>query len=119
MKSLELVDGLTASESLVGDQVSAAVHLSSFKLRHQAVRQALEGGLTNSFAIMYMYEPITLTCVKKLLEMGSLSLKHTMHMVFDMEKDKKQITSWELKDTATRCDTLSCNPQYIQIQLIF
>ncbi|KAE9006438.1 hypothetical protein PR001_g17207 [Phytophthora rubi] len=93
-------------------------HLSSFKLRHQAVRQALEGGLTNSFAIMYMYEHITLTCVKKLLEMGSLSLKHTMHMVFDMEKDKKQITSWELKDTATRCDTLSCNPQYIQIQLI-
>ncbi|KAE9324483.1 hypothetical protein PR003_g16718 [Phytophthora rubi] len=96
----------------------ARIHLSSFKLRHQAVRQALEGGLTNSFAIMYMYEHITLTCVKKLLEMGSLSLKHTMHMVFDMEKDKKQITSWELKDTATRCDTLSCNPQYIQIQLI-
>ncbi|GMF16840.1 unnamed protein product [Phytophthora lilii] len=39
--------------------------------------------------------------VKKLLEMGALSLKHTTHVIFDMEKDKKQLTVLELKDTAT------------------
>lgn len=38
--------------------------------------------------------------VKKLLEMNALSLKHTTHVVFDMEKDKKQLTVLELKDTA-------------------
>ncbi|KAL3663547.1 hypothetical protein V7S43_011434 [Phytophthora oleae] len=39
--------------------------------------------------------------VKKLLEMNALSLKHTTHVIFDMEKDKKQLTVLELKDTAT------------------
>ncbi|KAE8985516.1 hypothetical protein PR003_g23256 [Phytophthora rubi] len=51
-----------------------------------------------------MYLPIavgTPARVKKLLEMGALSLKHTTHVIFDMEKDKKQLTVLELKDTAT------------------
>ncbi|KAG2520601.1 hypothetical protein JM18_007029 [Phytophthora kernoviae] len=39
--------------------------------------------------------------VKKLLEMDALSLKHTTHVIFDMEKDKKQMTILELKDTAS------------------
>jgi hypothetical protein len=32
--------------------------------------------------------------------MNALSLKHTTHVIFDMEKDKKQLTVLELKDTA-------------------
>ncbi|KAH7462707.1 Protein CMSS1 [Phytophthora ramorum] len=37
----------------------------------------------------------------KLLEMDALSLQHTTHVIFDMEKDKKQLTVLELKDTVT------------------
>ncbi|KAG6606619.1 putative ubiquitin-specific protease [Phytophthora cinnamomi] len=51
-----------------------------------------------------MYLPIavgTPARVKKLLEMDALSLKHTTHVIFDMEKDKKQLTVLELNDTAT------------------
>lgn len=38
--------------------------------------------------------------VKKLLEMDALSLEHTTHVILDMEKDKKNMTILELKDTA-------------------
>ncbi|KAF1322137.1 Ubiquitin-specific protease, partial [Globisporangium splendens] len=38
--------------------------------------------------------------VKKLLEMDALSLEHTTHVILDMEKDKKELTILELKDTA-------------------
>ncbi|TDH68294.1 hypothetical protein CCR75_003243 [Bremia lactucae] len=39
--------------------------------------------------------------VKKLLETEALSLKHTTHVIFDMQKDKKQLTVLDLKDTAS------------------
>lgn len=38
--------------------------------------------------------------VKKLLEMNALSLEHTTHVMIDMQKDKKQMTILELKDTS-------------------
>lgn len=38
--------------------------------------------------------------VKKLLEMNALSLQHTRFVLIDMQKDKKQLTLLELKDTA-------------------
>lgn len=38
--------------------------------------------------------------VKKLLEMDALSLQHTKFIMIDMQKDKKQMTILELKDTA-------------------
>ena len=39
--------------------------------------------------------------VKKLMEMGALSMKSTKRVIIDMEKDKKQLTVLDLKDTAT------------------
>lgn len=38
--------------------------------------------------------------VKKLLEAQALSLKHTTHVIFDMEKNKKDMTILEFKETA-------------------
>jgi len=38
--------------------------------------------------------------VKALLEMKALSLEHTKHVIFDMEKDKKSLTMLQLNDTA-------------------
>jgi protein CMS1 len=41
--------------------------------------------------------------LKKLLEMDALSLEHTTHLVFDMQKDKKNMTVLDVKDTAKEC----------------
>ncbi|KAG6952948.1 hypothetical protein JG687_00012695 [Phytophthora cactorum] len=84
--------------------VEVIKHLTPFKCRvaklfakhMKADEQAKQ--LANNYLPIAVGTPAR---VKKLLEMNALSLKHTTHVIFDMEKDKKQLTVLELKDTAT------------------
>ncbi|CAH0492149.1 unnamed protein product [Peronospora farinosa] len=79
-------------------------HLTSFKCRvaklfgkHlKADKQAKQ--LTDNYFPIAVGTPAR---VKKLMEMGALSMKFTKRLIFDMEKDKKQLTLLDLKDTAT------------------
>ncbi|KAG7381541.1 cms1 ribosomal small subunit [Phytophthora pseudosyringae] len=84
--------------------VEVIKHITSFKCRvaklfakHMKTDEQAKQ-LANNYLPIAVGTPAR---VKKLLEMGALSLKHTTHVVFDMEKDKKQLTVLELKDTAT------------------
>ncbi|KAH7469299.1 hypothetical protein PRIC1_000106 [Phytophthora ramorum] len=84
--------------------VEVIKHLTPFKCRvgklfakHMKVaEQATQ--LAKTYLPMAVGTPAR---VKKLLEMDALSLQHTTHVIFDMEKDKKQLTVLELKDTVT------------------
>ncbi|CAH0493391.1 unnamed protein product [Peronospora farinosa] len=128
MTSLELADGLNESHFLVPAGLgkhklellpspvflilcSSALrcvelikHLTSFKCRvaklfgkHlKADKQAKQ--LTDNYFPIAVGTPAR---VKKLMEMGALSMKFTKRLIFDMEKDKKQLTLLDLKDTAT------------------
>ncbi|RLN86934.1 hypothetical protein BBJ28_00010511 [Nothophytophthora sp. Chile5] len=84
--------------------VEVLKHVASFKCRvgklfakHMKVSEQGEQ-LSRIFFPIAVGTPAR---VKKLLETDALSLKHTTHVIFDMEKDKKQLTIMELKDTAT------------------
>ncbi|KAG7396276.1 cms1 ribosomal small subunit [Phytophthora boehmeriae] len=84
--------------------VEVLKYLTSFKCRvaklfgkHMKISEQMD-------QLARVYCPIavgTPARVKKLLETDALSLKHTTHVIFDMEKDKKQMTILELKDTAS------------------
>lgn len=79
-------------------------HLKGFKCRVAKLFAKHMKSDEQAKQLASMYLPIavgTPARVKKLLEMDALSLKHTTHVIFDMEKDKKQLTVLELKDTAT------------------
>ncbi|KAI9905782.1 hypothetical protein PsorP6_014078 [Peronosclerospora sorghi] len=84
--------------------VEVIKHLTSFKCRvaklfgkHlKADEQAKQ--LANTYIPIAVGTPGR---VKKLLEMDTLALKHTKYVVFDIGKDKKQLTILELQDTAT------------------
>lgn len=84
--------------------VHASRHLTPFKCRVAKLFAKHLKADEQAKQLASNYLPIAIGTparVKKLLEMGALSLKHTKHVIFDMEKDKKQLTVLELKDTAT------------------
>ncbi|KAG3086347.1 hypothetical protein PI124_g16582 [Phytophthora idaei] len=84
--------------------VEVIKHLTPFKCRVAKLFAKHMKADEQAKQLANNYLPIavgTSARVKKLLEMNALSLKHTTHVIFDMEKDKKQLTVLELKDTAT------------------
>ncbi|OWY98272.1 Ubiquitin-specific protease [Phytophthora megakarya] len=84
--------------------VEVIKHLTSFKCRVAKLFAKHMKAEEQAKQLAGNYLPIAIGTparVKKLLEMQALSLKHTTHVIFDMEKDKKQLTVLELKDTAT------------------
>ncbi|KUF76074.1 CMSS1 protein [Phytophthora nicotianae] len=79
-------------------------HLKSFKCNVLKLFAKHKKPEEQAKLLASSYSPIavgTPARVKKLLEMDALSLKHMTHVIFDMEKDKKQLTVLELNDTAT------------------
>ncbi|KAL8005513.1 putative P-loop containing nucleoside triphosphate hydrolase, protein Cms1 [Plasmopara halstedii] len=83
--------------------VEVIKHLTSFKCKiaklfgkhMKVIEQAKQ--IASNFLPIAVGTPAR---VKKLLEIEGLSLKHTTHVIIDMEKDKKELTILELKDTA-------------------
>lgn len=78
-------------------------HLTSFKCKIAKLFAKHIKADDQADTLTIAFHPIavgTPARVKKLLEMDALSLEHTTHVIFDMEKDKKNMTIFELKDTA-------------------
>lgn len=78
-------------------------HLSSFKCKVAKLFAKHIKAEDQADNLTIAFHPIAIGTparVKKLLEMDALSLEHTAFVILDMEKDKKQMTILELKDTA-------------------
>ncbi|CAH0476814.1 unnamed protein product [Peronospora belbahrii] len=84
--------------------VEVIKHLASFQCRvaklfgkHLKINEQVKQ-LTSTYFPIAVGTPAR---VKKLLEIKALSMKHTKRVILDMEKNKKQLSILELKDTAT------------------